>query len=133
MRFFFYGTLCDAAVRSRVLGPGVINRIVLTPTTAPGWRAVHACGHPFPVLVPCAGDAAPGLLAEGLDRLALRRLVAYESSGYRIGRIGVTVRGRAPHAASVFLPTAALRPGPARWNLEAWHAAWHAAYMRRLG
>lgn len=132
-RFFFYGTLCDAGVRTRVLGADIESRITLTPAVAPGWRAVYACGHPFPVLVPGAGGGAPGYLAEGLDTLAVRRLVAYENSGYRVGRIGVAPEGCRRRAVSAFLPTRALRPSATVWNLEDWRVAWHAAYMRRLG
>lgn len=132
-RFFFYGTLRDAAVRRRVFGADIESRITLTPAAAPGWRAVYACGHPFPILVPGAGGDAPGCLAEGLDPLAVRRLVAYENSGYRVGRIGVVPAGRRCCAVSAFLPTRALRPSAAPWDLEEWYAAWHAVYMRRLG
>ncbi len=74
--FFFYGTLCDAAVRARVLG-GAAAGLELVPTVAPGWRAVYARGRAYPVLVPGRGDAAPGVLARGLDRDGVRRLIAY--------------------------------------------------------
>lgn len=132
-RFFFYGTLRDNDVRVRVLGSDIESRITLIPAVAPGWRAVYACGHPFPVLVPGAGSDASGYLAEGLDRRAVRRLVAYENAGYRVGRIGVVPEGRRRCSVSAFLPTRALRPSAAPWNLDDWRAAWHAAYMRRLG
>lgn len=131
-RFFFYGTLCDADVRTRVLGASTATRVATVPATAPGWRAVYACGHPFPVLVPCREDAAPGLLVEGLDRAAVRRLVAYENSGYRIGWVGVRVERRPPLSVCAFLPTPALRPGPMRFDLDGWRKAYHAAYLRRL-
>lgn len=129
--FFFYGTLCDAAVRARVLGPAAAS-LELVPAIVRDWRAVYARGRAYPVLVPGRGDAAPGVLAHGLDRDGVRRLVAYEGAGYRLARLTVTLADGSRVAAAVFLPRRALRPGVRRFELAQWQHAQRARYLKRV-
>lgn len=130
-RFFFYGTLCDAAVRARVLGAAE-NAISVRPATAPGWCAVYARGHDFPVLVPRRGDSAPGLVVNGLVRDAVQHLIAYEDSGYRIGAVVVVTEAGDHVRASAFLPRRHLRPGANRFDLARWQELRRRGYLRRL-
>ena len=129
--FFFYGTLCDAEVRARVLGAAAAG-LELVPAVAPGWRAVYACGRAYPVLVPGRGDAAPGVLARSLDRDGVRRLIAYEGAGYRVSRVTVRLADDSRVAAGVFLPRRRLRPGARRFDLAAWQRAQRARYLKRF-
>lgn len=130
-RFFFYGTLRDPEVRARVLG-AVTARVALVPATAPGWRALYVRGRDFPVLVPRRGAIAPGLLAEGLNRDSLCRLVAYEGRGYRIGVVNVTAGTGTRLRAAAFLPKRRLKPGPRCFDLGDWQMARRMRYLRRL-
>ncbi len=133
-RFFFYGTLRDAAVRARVLGARTAAALRLAPAEAPGWRAVYARGRDFPILVPERGAAAPGMVAEGLGRGAVRRLIAYEGAGYRLALLAVKFSDRAGKEcrAVAFLPRGMLQAGRRSFDLAGWQSTRRGRFLKRL-
>ncbi len=133
-RFFLYGTLCHGPLREAVIG----RPVAVTAARLDG-HAVHwAQGHDFPVIVPRAGAAAPGLLTEPLGPAEAARLDFYEGGfvydrttclvapgwdparGERPAGVGGADPG-GPVAAEVYLPAAGGRIVPgAAWDLAAW-------------
>ena len=102
MRFFFYGTLLDEAVRRRVLG-GATRRVTMTPAVLDGWIRYFRRGIPYRMIRPHAGSAVEGAVAAGIDREAARLLDAYEGELYRRRRVFVSCKG-ARLAALVYVP-----------------------------
>ena len=81
MRLFFYGTLLDPALLTRLTG----RPAMLQPAVLKGFRRVRLRGTPYPTLAPGRGTV-PGALFVA-DRRAFRRLAAYEGPRYRLRRV----------------------------------------------
>ena len=130
MRYFFYGTLLDPDVRTHILGSW-ISRRELHPATLPGYRRVHIRDRHYPVVIPAAGDAVDGLLAEGLDRHAVRRLAEFESDEYVDAERTVLLEtGRAVRA-RVFVASPLAIPSEMPWTIEVWQRCHKATFARR--
>lgn len=115
---FVYGTLQDRDILGAVLGR-IVDPVRLRPATAPGFRAVTYPGRVYPALAPHPGDAAPGLVIDGLDQLDFRVLDAFEGAEYRRARITVQVDGvQCP--ADAYLPVTAIDGTAATWSLHEW-------------
>ena len=130
MRYFFYGTLLDPDVRARILGTW-IDRRALPRARLPGYRRVFIRHRHYPVVVPAAGETVEGLLAEGLDRHAVRRLAEFESDEYVDAERTVLVDGRATLRARVFVAGRLAHPTDTPWAVEVWQRCHKGAFMRR--
>lgn len=116
--FFFYGTLCDSDVRAAVFG----RSVDVTPASLRDHEAVPAERGRFPILLFLRGRAAAGALCDGVTVAEAARLGFYEHEGrdYAARRLAVEAGSDSPRPAWVFLPTAALKRGPGRWDLAEW-------------
>lgn len=116
--FFFYGTLCDSEVRAVVLG----REIEAAPATLADYEAVPVDRGRFPILLFQRGRAVAGVLCHGMRLIEAARLGFYEHEGRDYAARALSVRDGAGAArrAWVYLPTAALRRGPGRWDLGEW-------------
>ena len=132
MRYFFYGTLLDADVRAHILGAW-INRRDLPAARLPGYRRVYIRGRHYPVVVPAPGAEVEGVLAEGLDREAVRRLAEFESDEYVDAERIVRVAGGRALRARVFVASPLARPTGTPWTVEVWQHRHKRDFARRLG
>ena len=131
MRYFFYGTLLDPDVRAHILGSW-INRRPLPKARLPGYRRVYIRGRHYPVVIPAAGDAVEGVLAEGLDRRAVRRLAEFESDEYVDAERTVLVGDGRTVRARVFVASPLARPTDTPWTVEVWQRCHKGEFARRL-
>lgn len=129
MRFFFYGTLLDAAVRRAVLGRTV--RVGLRPAVLRGWRSMATGGGAYPILLPAPGRSVRGAVASGLGRADALRLDAYEGAGYRRVRLPLRL-GAALIGVEVYLPVAGHPHDRRPWRLEAWRKRRKPAFLAAL-
>ena len=130
MRYFFYGTLLDADVRAHILGAR-IGRRALPAALLPGYRRVYIRGRHYPVVVPSPGEAVDGLLAEGLDREAVRRLAEFESDEYVDAERTVLVGDGRALRARVFVASPLARPTGTPWTVEVWRRRHKREFARR--
>ncbi len=131
MRFFFYGTLLDADIRSLVLGPGA-GRISVAPATLSGYRRVCLRRRTYPAVVSDARGAVAGCLARGLDSGMADRLNAFEGAEYDPVLCAVTTAGGAAVSAWVYVAGGRAAVTAMPWNLEIWQRRHKAALQRRL-
>ena len=117
-RFFFYGTLCDLDVRAAVIG----RPATAAPAVLADYEAVPVEGARYPILLFQRGRAAAGVLCPGVTLGEASRLGLFEHEGrdYAARELAVRDDADAELRAWVFLPTAAMRRGPGRWDLAEW-------------
>ena len=132
MRYFFYGTLLDADVRSWVLGAW-IERRTLRRAVLPRHRRVFLRGRTYPVVVPARGHDVPGLLALGLDRRAAANLAAFESDEYVAADRPVRLADGAVLGARVFIAGRLARPTGRDWDVATWQSLHKAGFAREHG
>lgn len=128
MDFFFYGTLCDADVRRRVLGRELPAARIEAAELA-GYRPVFVAGASYPTLVANAGGRTPGLLARGLGSADAARLAAFEGAAYGARTLTVTGRQSGPLKARVFIARGAVRATARPWTLDDWRRHFKAAFL----
>lgn len=130
MRFFFYGTLLDAVVRRRVLGPH-LGAVTLSPGVLEGWRRVYVRGRTYPVVVSVPGGRVEGLLAQGLPPAAVRLVRRFESDEY--GEAALPVVAAQGHAveARVFVARHPALATDRPWTPEHWCRLHRAAFLAR--
>lgn len=119
--FFFYGTLRDPAVRHAVLGP-VIPKPQVYDAVLYGYRVAPMENGLYPIIVPDAASAAPGILVEAVDLTAAARASFFEDDGYDYGidRRSVTTATGDSVGAWIYLPSDRLRPDPGVWDFADW-------------
>ena len=131
MRFFFYGTLLDEAVRRAVIGPAA-RALTIHPATLEGWRRAIVRGRHYPIVIPASGQSVEGLLADNMDSAGARRLDRFEGPEYRRVALDVRVQSGAVRSAWIYV---AIDPGVAAagdWDLEDWRRRHRAAFLRWL-
>ena len=131
MRYFFYGTLLDPDVRAHILGSW-INRRPLRQAWLPGYRRVYIRGRHYPVVIPSAGNSVDGLLAEGLDRNAVRCLAEFESDEYVDAERTVLVDDGRAVRARVFVASPLARPTDTPWDVAVWQRRHKREFGRRV-
>lgn len=125
MRFFFYGSLMDAAVRDIVFGmPTVANAAVLA-----GWSRVAIAGDSFPVIVPEVGNAVSGVLVEVPDGDPVARLRYFEDLDYRVDTMTVTCGDGTRVAAQVCVDTGIVLRTSTPWSFARWQAEERAVFL----
>ncbi len=130
--FFFYGTLMDADLLELVAGEAV-PREAIEPASLRGFRRTGVAGRSYPMLVRRSGGRVEGILVRGLGRDARRRFVAYEGTGYRLARLGVTDLAGGRVTARIFLDAGAMRSDGKPWSLAGWRRRWKRRALRRAG
>jgi len=126
MTFFFYGTLCDAALVRVVMGHVVTAEPAVLPDHAVHWAQDGA----FPVLVVRAGSSVQGVVLRDLTAQDVARLDWYVG-GFGAGGRDMVVRvGAEEVAARVYGAKAA--PG-AVWDLSEWRRRFGAAAVAAAG
>ena len=113
MRFFFYGTLLDPALRTALIGP-----MPATPAVLRGFRRVRVQGRPYPALVPERGGVVAGLVVEHVGPAAAARLRDYEGPEYLAREQPVRLDTGERRQALVFLPRQRLALTDEAWNLR---------------
>lgn len=127
---FFFGTLMDADVLSRVIG-----RPVAQDALRPGWlggaRRVRGLWVTYPVLVPAPHGRVEGRLWRDADRRDIHRVNHFESGEYRADLRTVTDARKRAYQAWLFagLDRATMAPGTEPWSLEAWRGAHKEAFL----
>jgi gamma-glutamylcyclotransferase (GGCT)/AIG2-like uncharacterized protein YtfP len=117
MRFFFYGSLLDAAIRAAVMGPAAAGCRAV-PASLVGWRR-RACRHAiYPVLKRKRGGRVSVCLVDGVDPAAAARLTAFEGRNYRVATVYLQTEG-GRCTAYVFLPSRRIAD-PGEWNEADW-------------
>ncbi|WP_372574467.1 NUDIX domain-containing protein [Ruegeria jejuensis] len=121
---FFYGTLRHRPLLEIVLGCST-EQIDLVPAHLPD-HAVHAVtGQPFPMILPAAGQSAPGLLVRGLSVEDLNRIEFYEGGfDYALSVRQVICEDGSSAAAELFFPDPDLWQPGALWSLQGWVSEW---------
>lgn len=116
--YFFYGTLCDDDVRAAVIG----RAIAVAPAVLADYEAVPVEHGRFPILLFQRGLKASGVLCAGVAVGEAARLGFFEHEGrdYAARELSVKDDSGAARRAWAYLPTAALRRGPGRWDLAEW-------------
>jgi hypothetical protein len=118
VRFFFYGSLLDPAIRGAVTGPhGARCRIV--PATLDGWRRCRWRHAIYPVLLRKPGAVVQGCLVQGVDAVVASRLAAFEGPSYRVAVVAVRNAEGGVFRAYVFLPSRRLASSNS-WVLAEW-------------
>ena len=128
MDFFFYGTLRDAEVRSRVLARRLPERCI-EEAELDGFRPVFVKGKSYPMVVPGENARTPGLLVRGLGPHDAARLNAFEGVGYQTRTLSVTGERSGAVAARVFVPRAGVAGTDAEWTLESWSGRFRARFL----
>ncbi|ETX15679.1 tellurium resistance protein [Roseivivax halodurans JCM 10272] len=120
---FVFGTLRHVPLLARVLGRPE-DGIDAVPATCADHRAMTAEGEEFPILLPAAGEVAPGLLLPNLSENDVARIDHYEGVyGYALEPVRVGTEA-GPADAQVYRPTDSLwQPGDP-WDFETWRARW---------
>ncbi|MGB0684261.1 MAG: gamma-glutamylcyclotransferase family protein [Magnetovibrionaceae bacterium] len=129
-RYFFFGTLMDDTVRRLVVG-----RRPVEPGFLMGFQRFYAPRGSYPVLVPASEEAViKGLLVDGINAKAARRLELFEGPEYRAELL--TIRRGAPNGESIQARAFQTRPGvthrPKLWDYGAWQRRERMAYLERV-
>ena len=130
MRYFFYGTLLDHAVRKAVLGE-LTARLSVEPAFLSGWKRVHMKGRSYPVVVPDSEFQVDGCLTQELPAAALTVLDRFEGAEYRRTILEVRTESGEQVSASIYvargLHLASTRP----WNFDDWARRDRKRYLQR--
>jgi hypothetical protein len=118
MRFFFYGSLLDGAIRRAVMGEG-LARCRIVPAVLDGWRRCRRRDLIYPVLKRERGRTVEGCLADGVDAVTAARLSAFEGENYTTRTVSVRCADGARADAFVFMPKRSLA-SPSAWNFDEW-------------
>ena len=126
-RYFFYGTLIDADVRSAVLGNAAVNLPVYE-DTLPGWRRVLMAGKTYPVIVRSPAHEVSGVRVAIAGSQARQRLTYFEGPEYHIERVTLASGAQA----DVFTGSQQARPGTRSWDFDAWQKGDKARFLARI-
>ena len=118
MRFFFYGSLLDPAIRRAVMGPRATGGRV-APALLEGWRRRQRWETIYPILLRSRGAVVDGVVVDGLDPVAAARLTAFEGSAYQAVLLPVRLASGGAASAYVFLPNRRLA-SPSAWSRVEW-------------
>lgn len=130
MDLFFYGTLMDLDVLSRVTGRP-FTAAQLLPATLAGWRRVRALGEPYPILLPEAGGVVLGVVVQDLSDTDVAKLSHYEGTKYDLVEASADLGGT-PHPVHFYRPGPAFRADPAPWDFATWLKVEKAAFLERI-
>lgn len=127
---FFYGSLLDEDVRAAVLG--ALAPEAVAPATLAGWRRVTAPGAIFPIVLRAPGATVDGVIARDMSAAAVRRLDAYEGTGYRLEPVQVTLADGTACDAQVYVPVRSFAGSGKPWDLEDWRRRHKRRFLARM-
>jgi len=131
--FFFYGTLMQREVLSKVLGRRVWPRM-LTPARLAGYRRVAVRGASYPVVLPQRGASVMGLILQSVTRAERARLCAYEGDGYELASAVAELPAKRRRLVFLFRPKlGALTVTRKPWSLSRWRLHQNFIPDERLG
>jgi gamma-glutamylcyclotransferase (GGCT)/AIG2-like uncharacterized protein YtfP len=133
MRFFFYGTLRDEAVREAVMGPVRARALSVVPASLAGWRCVFVHDRVYPAIIAESSSVVAGVVAEGVDREGYRRLTDFESDEYVERTVHVTTAGGDGVDAIVYAAGPRTRLSSVPWDFDEWVRDHRDAFLRRIG
>ena len=117
MDLFVYGTLRSSALMAAVAGPGPLEPIA---AKLPDHGVFLLENNVVPFIAPAKGQAAEGLVWQGLSAAQMARLDAYEGAfGYGFGPVTVQT-GAGPREVQAYLPNDGLAAGQGAWSLAVW-------------
>ena len=123
---FFYGTLQDPDVLSRVLQHPVPHTRLMAGTLS-GYQRVYVQNRTYPTLIEGEGKVA-GLVFKNCTLIEWARLCAFESSEYAIETLQVqTPAGVADVQA--YMPGKTQRATDRTWSLDTWQRAHKRSFM----
>lgn len=115
---FFYGTLRDRELLEIVLGRPVASD-ELTAASAAGYAARRIEAQAYPLLLPAAGEQAPGVVFRPATPADVARVSWYEEAEYDLVPLQAdTADGQVE--AWYFRATGKVSPGGERWRIEDW-------------
>ena len=121
---FFFGTLRHVPLLGIVLGRDP-SHIDLTEAEMPDHAVFWVQDQPFPILTPCLGKAAKGILVRGLSDDDVDRLRFYEGGfDYDLQTREISLSSGDMVRAEVFFPPADQWPVGAPWSLQDWMDRW---------
>ena len=129
MRLFVYGTLCDADVRSIVLGAW---QGLAVPAVLRGCDAVQVKGTGYSALRPRAVGCVRGFILTAIDLPSLTRVGHYVSDEYFVSRRQPFVDGHGPIGALIFLARRDIALSKRSWQLEEWQRRHKRAALSRI-
>lgn len=130
MDLFFYGTLMDLDVLSRVTGRP-FTADALLPATLTGWRRVRALGEPYPIVLPEPGGVVQGVVVRDLTEADVAKLSHYEGTKYDLVPADAEIGGK-PHPVRFYRPGPAFKADPEPWVFENWLKDEKAAFLVRI-
>jgi ADP-ribose pyrophosphatase len=128
MRFFFYGTLLDDALRRIVIG----RDVALSEAILAGWRRCGVVGRQYPMLERDPSGTVTGVVTEALGAGEIARLRHYEGDGYELITADVRDRSGTDIAAEIFVPRPGTLVAAGDWSLAEWQRAHRAGVLDRL-
>ncbi|WP_198670792.1 NUDIX domain-containing protein [Oceanicella sp. SM1341] len=121
-QIFLYGTLRDPRILETVAGPGAAG-LRLRPARCPDHAALEVAQTGCPVLRPCPGAEAEGLLLEDPGAGVMARLEFFEAGfGYALAPVTVITAAGESEALAWLDPGETLQAA-GRWDLAAWTRA----------
>jgi hypothetical protein len=132
VRYFFYGTLMDAAVRRAVLRRDV-PAVAVIAAELRGWRRVFRAGATFPVLVPAPSERVDGVAIDGLTDADAEALARFEGPDYRVRRVSLVLRPCGRMTALTFVAARPAVVGTRPWNYATWQQRHRQAFVNHTG
>jgi hypothetical protein len=133
MRFFFYGTLMDPDLLSRVIGRMIAPR-ALRPALVHGYRRSAVRGANFPVVLRDRIASVKGVVLAGVSVVERDRLADFEGDRYVLVPSLAEFRERLPKPVLLFEPKAGAFSATGRpWSLERWQRLHEPAELRTSG
>ncbi|MEL6520060.1 MAG: NUDIX domain-containing protein [Pseudomonadota bacterium] len=119
---FFYGTLRHRPLLEVVLGGDFMGSVV--DAELPDFVVLSVEAQVFPIISPCAGRAAPGVLVQGLTPADIARLDFYEGGfDFALDAVDVTTDAGPVAAVMYRTPPGRWSTGP-EWDFPAWADKW---------
>ena len=127
--FFFFGTLMDPSVVELVTGQPAP---AMTPASACGVRRERIRGRSYPMLRPHPTGRVEGVVADGLDAVALWRLACYEGPEYYTGLLDVVMADGTKRRVMAYFCHPWVVSSRRGWQLRDWQLRARPNYMRLL-
>lgn len=127
-RLFFYGTLCHIPLLEVVLGRSRAQ-IDISSAQLRDHAVSWVAGEAFPMIEPCEGSLAQGVLVRDLSADDIARLTFYEGGfSYDLQQLDVQA-GAQRETAEVFFPQAGRWQAGLPWVLADWEREWAAVSL----
>jgi gamma-glutamylcyclotransferase (GGCT)/AIG2-like uncharacterized protein YtfP len=129
--YFFYGTLMDPAVASRVTA-SPLTAARLRPAVLEGYRRVRVADQHYPTVVAAAGHRVEGRLFRNASPETQHRIAWYEDREYQLREVEVTGVGGVRTSAWVFVAGPKMKLTEEDWDFAAWCLQHRRPFLARL-